>query len=99
MGSPMEQLSLSLAPKEAAESKPVDMKTATHEEILAALPELSRLELAAGYKRFVGKDPTFRELSDEELRTGIKDPALELERLARIDQEEDQEARRNYGRN
>ncbi len=95
----MEQLSLNLAPKEAAESKPVDMKTTTREAILAALPELSRLELAAGYRRFVGKDPTFSELSDEELRTGIKDPAVEHERHARIDQEEDQEARRNYGRN
>lgn len=95
----MEQLSLNLAPKEATGGESVDMKTTTREAILAALPELSRLELAAGYKRFVGKDPTFRELSDEELRTGIKDPAVELERLARIDQEEDQEARRNYGRN
>lgn len=95
----MEQLPLDLTSSRPIEHEPVDIGTASHEAILAALPELSRLELAAGYKRFVGKDPTFRELSDEELRTGIKDSVAELERLARIDQEEDQEARRNYGRN
>lgn len=99
MGNNMEQMELGLVPKEAPDHQPLDVHTAAHEEIIATLEAMNRLELGLAYKRFVRIDPTFRELSDEELRTGIKDPATERNRLALIDQKEDQETRRNYGKN
>jgi hypothetical protein len=93
MGRSMEQIPLDF--NQALENKPLDINTAPYTEIVAQLDCLSSLELRLGYQRFVGKDPTFRDLSDEELRSGIRNPATELLRLGQIDQAEDQDERRS----
>lgn len=57
--------------------------------------ELNRKDLEGQYQQAVGKDPKFRALSTEQLLAGIADPAAETERLALLDQEEDQADRRD----
>ncbi|MDP2630014.1 MAG: hypothetical protein Q8P56_01260 [Candidatus Uhrbacteria bacterium] len=52
---------------------------------------LEREELIARYKNAVGKDPTYRALSNETLISGIRNPEEELGRLAKIDQKSDRD--------
>ena len=57
--------------------------------------ELERPDLEVLYHQAVGKDPQHRLLSIPELIAGIENPAAEFDRLALLDQEEDQNDRRN----
>lgn len=103
----MEQASLSrpekndeeIAALPTPEVVDVDVETLTHEEIKILLPGLSHIELTTGYKKFVGKDPMARGLSDEELRQGIADPAAELERLGIHDAAEDRDEKSRHWSN
>ncbi|MFZ1626217.1 MAG: hypothetical protein WAT81_00250 [Candidatus Moraniibacteriota bacterium] len=83
-----------VAPEEeipTPEVSDVDIDTLTHEEIVTFLPGLSRDQLMAGYKKFVGIDPKWRSLDDGQLRTGISDPKAEQDRIAAIDRAADKE--------
>lgn len=82
----MEQIPL---PLEA----PLDIETATHAELVAHLLDLEKPQLIAGYKKWVGKDPIARSLSEEEMRKGLADPKEEKERLTAIDRAQDEEDR------
>lgn len=90
----MRQAPLDFGDTEHTPKTPVDFSVLSHEEVVTMLSTLDRTELTAGYQRFVGKDPMFRNLSDEELRAGIINPEAELRRLAVIDLQEDQAERR-----
>lgn len=79
--------------KEDPVPKEIDVETASHSELVARLPDLKKPQLVLGYKKWVGKDPIARSLSEEEMRRGIHDPSTELDRLAAIDRAQDEDDR------
>lgn len=61
--------------------------------------EVSQEELTAQYMNLVGINPTFRNLTIEEMKAAIENPEAERERLMEMDRESDQEeVQRTYRR-
>jgi|GEM_PF-6430091 len=97
---PMPEIQLPLsfdAPAEAMKPESateVDPITLTHEALIPILGEISGQTLMACYKKWIDKDPMGRGFSEDELRTGIKNPATEIKRLGEIDADTDRVLRK-----